>query len=206
MSKKEKLKNLRKFYQKFVFSFITSNLLIIISIKIHWRKPGYYDLHSWQIRYDILRQNCCQVKYRKSGNTDQKKTFNGRRISHTDRPSVDMHQHSHTTSNVYGQISRNHIGMTSVTVASCIKTLFQLSARPRQMLKTAEREQERIPGDPLLPSYSPCLEAYSELSWQTKISLFLYNTCFFFFFFSVEEAKWIYAHSNMDYHTKTRLS
>lgn len=70
--------------------------------------------------------------------------------------------------------------MTSVTAAPCIKTLLQLSARPgRTLEKTAEREQERILGDPLLLPYSPCLEAYSELSWQTKISLFLYNTCFF---------------------------
>lgn len=65
-----------------------------------------------------------------------------------------------------------------------------------------QQREERILGDPLLPPHSPCLEAYSELSWQTKISLFLYNTCFVFAFFfppfRVEEAKWIYAHSNTD--------
>lgn len=106
---------------------------------------------------------------------------------HTLTGRVDMHQCSRTTSNIYDQISKNHIGMTSVTVALCIKTLFQLSERPGRMLKTTEREQGRILGDPLLPSYSPCLEAYSEVSWQTKISLFLYNTLFFFL--RIEDAK-----------------
>lgn len=41
----------------------------------------------------------------------------------------------------------------------------------------AEDGGERAEENPLLPSYSPRLGAYSELSWQTKISLFLYNTC-----------------------------
>lgn len=90
-----------------------------------------------------------------------------------------MHPNIRTTSKRLRPNLQKSCWKTNVTVAPCIKTLFQLSVRPRRTLKAAEREQERILGDPLLPSHSPCLEAYSELSWQTKISLFLYNTCFF---------------------------
>lgn len=66
-----------------------------------------------------------------------------------------------TASTVYGEISINHIRKTKVTTVSCIKILFQLSGRPRRMLKTAEGERERAvrAGATLPPSYSPCLEA-----------------------------------------------
>lgn len=96
------------------------------------------------------------------------------------RLNADRQSCNPAASHFYGRISPNHVGMTSVTVALCTKNSIPAVSEAKA---DSEDSRERAGENPLLPSYSPCLEAYSELSWQTKISLFLYSTCFVFFLF-----------------------